>query len=67
MAVFLTLVIPLPHVIKRKLFAFISESPIIAKMQYGLKVCVENPQAQTRDNLLIKPEDYIYLHSYLVP
>jgi B-cell receptor-associated protein 31 len=38
MAVFLTLVIPLPHVIKRKLFAFISESPIIAKMQYGLKI-----------------------------
>ncbi|CAG8377060.1 unnamed protein product [Penicillium salamii] len=38
MAVFLALVIPLPHVIKRKLFAFISESPIIAKLQYGLKI-----------------------------
>jgi B-cell receptor-associated protein 31 len=38
MAVFLALVIPLPHTIKRKLFAFISESPIIAKLQYGLKV-----------------------------
>lgn len=38
MGVFLALVIPLPHTIKRKLFAFISESPIIAKLQYGLKV-----------------------------
>jgi B-cell receptor-associated protein 31 len=38
MGVFLALVVPLPHTIKRKLFAFISESPIIAKLQYGLKV-----------------------------
>lgn len=38
MAVFLALIIPLPFTIKRKLFAFISESPIIAKLQYGLKV-----------------------------
>jgi hypothetical protein len=43
MAVFLALVVPLPHTIKRKLFAFVSESPIIAKLQYGLKVqdCTE--------------------------
>jgi B-cell receptor-associated protein 31 len=32
------LIIPLPFVVKRKLFTFISESPIIAKLQYGLKV-----------------------------
>lgn len=38
MAVFLALIIPLPFTIKRKLFAFISESPVIAKLQYGLKV-----------------------------
>lgn len=38
MAVFLALIVPLPFTIKRKLFAFISESPIIAKLQYGLKV-----------------------------
>ena len=38
MAVFLALIIPLPFVVKRKLFSFISESPIIAKLQYGLKV-----------------------------
>lgn len=38
MAVFLALIVPLPFTIKRKLFAFISESPIIAKLQYGLKI-----------------------------
>jgi len=38
MAVFLALIVPLPFVVKRKLFTFVSESPIIAKLQYGLKV-----------------------------
>lgn len=38
MAVFLALIVPLPLNFKRKLFAFISESPLIAKLQYGLKV-----------------------------
>lgn len=32
------LILPLPFVVKRKLFTFISESPIVAKLQYGLKV-----------------------------
>lgn len=32
------LIIPLPFPIKRKLFTFISESPVVAKLQYGLKV-----------------------------
>ncbi|KAJ5624948.1 hypothetical protein N7510_001257 [Penicillium lagena] len=38
MVVFMALIIPLPFTVKRKLFAFISESPIIAKLQYGLKI-----------------------------
>ncbi|KAK3723186.1 Endoplasmic reticulum transmembrane protein 3 [Vermiconidia calcicola] len=38
MAVFVSLIIPLPFTMKRKLFSFISESPIIAKLQYGLKI-----------------------------
>ncbi|GAA86719.1 BAP31 domain protein [Aspergillus piperis CBS 112811] len=38
MAVFMGLIIPLPFTVKRKLFAFISESPIVAKLQYGLKI-----------------------------
>lgn len=38
MALFVTLIIPLPHSLKRKMFNFISESVIVAKLQYGLKV-----------------------------
>lgn len=38
MVVFVGLIIPLPYKIKRKLFTFISESPIVAKIQYGMKV-----------------------------
>lgn len=34
------LIIPLPFSVKRKLFTFISESPVIAKLQYGMKVCL---------------------------
>lgn len=32
------LIVPLPFPVKRKLFTFISESPVVAKLQYGLKV-----------------------------
>lgn len=39
MVVFMSLIIPLPFTWRRKLFTFISESPIIAKLQYGMKVC----------------------------
>jgi len=38
MLMFLLLIIPLPFTWRRKLFTFISESPIIAKLQYGLKI-----------------------------
>lgn len=38
MGLFVTLIVPLPHTIKRKMFNFISESVIVAKLQYGLKV-----------------------------
>ncbi|KAL2796109.1 B-cell receptor-associated protein 31-like-domain-containing protein [Aspergillus keveii] len=38
MAVFMGLIIPLPFTVRRKLFAFVSESPIIAKLQYGLRI-----------------------------
>ncbi|KAG8533924.1 uncharacterized protein KY384_001665 [Bacidia gigantensis] len=37
MGLFVVLILPLPHSVKRKLFAFISESPLVAKAQYGLK------------------------------
>ena len=38
MAIFVLLIVPLPYRLKRKLFTFISESPIVAKLQYGMKV-----------------------------
>ncbi|EEH50714.2 uncharacterized protein PADG_06793 [Paracoccidioides brasiliensis Pb18] len=38
MVIFVGLIIPLPFTVKRKLFTFISESPLIAKLQYGMKI-----------------------------
>ncbi|KAJ8113216.1 hypothetical protein ONZ43_g5203 [Nemania bipapillata] len=38
MALFMLLVIPMPFTIKRRMFTFLSENPIIAKIQYGLKI-----------------------------
>lgn len=38
MATFCVLVFPLPHTIRKKLFHFLSESPIIAKLAYGIKI-----------------------------
>lgn len=38
MLIFLALIVPLPFTWRRKLFTFISESPIIAKLQYGMKI-----------------------------
>jgi hypothetical protein len=38
MALFMLLILPLPFTWRRKLFTFISESPVVAKIQYGMKV-----------------------------
>ena len=38
MAVFMALIVPMPFKVKSKLFTFISESPLVAKLQYGMKV-----------------------------
>ncbi|MCJ1403445.1 hypothetical protein MMC11_006668 [Xylographa trunciseda] len=38
MSVFMLLIVPLPYTWRRKLFTFISESPLIAKLQYGMKI-----------------------------
>jgi len=38
MALFVLLIIPLPFTIRRKMFTFISESPLVAKLQYGMKI-----------------------------
>ena len=38
MATFCVLVFPLPHVVRKKLFRFLSESSMIAKLAYGVKI-----------------------------
>ncbi|KKY22810.1 putative bap31 domain-containing protein [Phaeomoniella chlamydospora] len=38
MVIFMGLILPLPFTVKRKLFTFISESPIVAKLQYAMKI-----------------------------
>ncbi|KIW31077.1 uncharacterized protein PV07_02759 [Cladophialophora immunda] len=38
MVLFLALIVPMPFTVKRKMFNFISESPLVAKIQYGMKI-----------------------------
>ncbi|KAH6687907.1 endoplasmic reticulum transmembrane protein [Plectosphaerella plurivora] len=38
MFLFMLLILPLPFTIKRRLFTFISESPVVAKIQYWMKI-----------------------------
>lgn len=38
MGIFCALIVPIPYTMKRKLFTFISENPLVAKFQYGMKV-----------------------------
>ncbi|EON69451.1 hypothetical protein W97_08711 [Coniosporium apollinis CBS 100218] len=38
MVIFMSLIVPLPFTWRRKLFTFISESPLVAKLQYGMKI-----------------------------
>ena len=49
MVTFCIIVAPLPHKIQKKLFNFLSESTIVAKIAYGLKItfmCVLEVTAQ---------------------
>ena len=38
MVVFMSLIVPMPFRVKRSILTFISESPIVAKLQYWIKV-----------------------------
>ncbi|KAL8739925.1 MAG: hypothetical protein Q9190_007317 [Brigantiaea leucoxantha] len=38
MGLFMLLIVPLPYTFKRRLFTFISENPLVAKLQYGMKI-----------------------------
>ena len=51
MVTFCVFVAPLPYQIRRRLFRFLSESPIVAKIAYALKIsfmCVGNSYIPTR-------------------
>ena len=34
----MALIVPMPFTLKRKMFNFLAESPLVAKLQYGMKV-----------------------------
>ncbi|KAL9086616.1 MAG: hypothetical protein Q9165_007059 [Trypethelium subeluteriae] len=38
MVVFMTLIVPMPFAAKRRIFTFISENPLVAKVQYGMRI-----------------------------
>lgn len=38
MGIFMLLVLPIPFTWRKKLFQFISENPVVAKLQYGMKI-----------------------------
>jgi len=38
MGLFMLLLVPLPFSVKRRLFTFLSENPIVGKIRYGLKI-----------------------------
>ena len=38
MVIFMSLIVPMPYTAKRKIFTFISENPLVAKVQYGMKI-----------------------------
>lgn len=60
MSVFGLLIVPLPYSMKRKLFTFVSENPLIAKLQYGMKVALHSyPFSLEAAHMTI---DYIHLY-----
>ena len=38
MVIFMSLIVPMPFTWKRGLFTFLAENPVVAKIQYGMKV-----------------------------
>lgn len=63
MALFVALIIPMPFTVKRKMFNFLAESPIVAKLQYGMKVNI-NYLGKGRRIADEESLDYIHIHSY---
>jgi hypothetical protein len=59
MFIFLALIVPLPFTWRRKLFTFISESPIVAKLQYGMKVWYSPRLVRNQSDW---NPDYVHFH-----
>lgn len=38
MSIFMLLILPLPFTWRKKIFQFVSESALVAKLQYGMKI-----------------------------
>lgn len=60
MAVFMLLILPLPFTWRRRLFTFISENPVIAKVQYGMKVHDVDSGAKTSEADDFKQTDSLH-------
>lgn len=62
MATFCVLVSPLPYVVRKRLFRFLSESPIVAKIAYGLKISfmfVTSIDQSTRSLILMHTRRFV--------
>lgn len=62
MVIFMGLVMPMPFTVKRKLFTFVSESALVAKLQYGLKVHL-HPMASAVYADCLSDHFHLYSHS----
>jgi B-cell receptor-associated protein 31 len=52
MTLFMSLIVPMPFTWKRKLFTFLSENPIVAQMQYWMKVYAPRTNTICEDSWL---------------
>jgi len=69
MFVFMALIVPMPFTWKRKLFTFISENPLIAKLQYSMKVSHLLPVFRLVASILFVQstnclKDNLYFHTH---
>jgi len=60
----MALIVPMPFKWKRGLFTFLAESPIVAKIQYGMKVRITGTTTPRTPLTIL---DNVYLHSDPVP
>lgn len=61
MLLFLTLIVPMPFKIKRGIFEFISGNPLVAKLQYGMKVSIRVWNGRSRAELTTAKITFIFI------